>query len=61
MAKKQSLKPFYEASIELTELQLSVFKDIIPILNKTRKFQKEQNESSCSYIKSIHYFQTNKE
>lgn len=33
-------KPFYEASIELTELQLSVFKDIIPILNKTRKFQK---------------------
>ena len=32
--------PFYEAFKELSELQLSAFRDVIPILNKTRKFQK---------------------
>lgn len=32
--------PFYEALKELSELQLSAFRDVIPILNKTRKFQK---------------------
>lgn len=32
--------PFYEAFKELSELQQSAFRDVIPILNKTRKFQK---------------------
>lgn len=32
--------PLYEAFIELSELQRSAFRDIIPTLNKTRKFQK---------------------
>ncbi|WP_394900862.1 glycosyltransferase family 2 protein [Bacteroides xylanisolvens] len=31
---------FYEAFIELAELQQSAFRNVIPILNKTRKFQK---------------------
>jgi len=32
--------PLYEAFIEFSELQQSAFRDIIPTLNKTRKFQK---------------------
>lgn len=32
--------PLYEAFKELSELQQSAFRDVIPILNKTHKFQK---------------------
>lgn len=38
---KANISPsFFEAFEELSELQFSVFRDVIPILNKTRKFQK---------------------
>lgn len=52
-------KPFFEASLKLTELQLSDFKDIIPILNKTRKFQKRA-KNVVIFLYKINSFFSNK-
>lgn len=53
-------KPFYEAALELTEYQLSTFKEIIPVLNKTRKFQKRAKKIIMFLYKINSFFSNNK-
>ena len=53
-------KPFYESALELTEFQLSTFKEIIPILNKTRKFQKRAKRIVMFLYKINALFSKNK-